>query len=104
MLDGGPGEDRLNSGPGDDELTGGPGADTFLFKPGHGHDTILDFNQADGDRIDLSGHDISDYNRLDTEPGDNGIIINLNNGLDSITLADISDINEGMFTDDMFIA
>ena len=96
-LDGGPGQDRLNSGPGDDDLTGGPGADTFLFKPGHGHDTILDFNQADGDLIDLSGHDIKDYGNLDTAPGDRGIVISLNDSQDSITLAGINDINEDMF-------
>ena len=44
---------RVVSGAGDDTIIGSGGADTFVFAPGHGHDTITNF--ADGeDRIDLS--------------------------------------------------
>lgn len=53
-LRGGDGDDVLNGGPGNDTLIGGPGADTFMVTAlGDGRDTILDFNRAEGDRLDL---------------------------------------------------
>lgn len=48
------GNDSLSGDLGDDVLTGGTGADRFLFRAGSGHDTITDFNSAEGDRIQLS--------------------------------------------------
>lgn len=67
-LDGGDGADVLHGGAGDDVLilratgdvaTGGKGADTFVFVPDGGARatpaTLRDFNQAQGDRIDLTG-------------------------------------------------
>lgn len=52
MLFGNLGDDTLVGGGGDDTLTGGGGADTFRMEAS-GHDTITDFNQGAGDRIDL---------------------------------------------------
>ncbi|MCY4375293.1 MAG: calcium-binding protein [Spirochaetaceae bacterium] len=59
-IDGGAGDDIIYGGTGDDTLTGGAGADTFVFAPGHGSDTITDFD-TDDDTINLSafGDDIS---------------------------------------------
>ena len=46
-------DDTIDGGAGDDTLYGGQGADTFVFRPGHGNDTIKDF--ADGEnQIDLT--------------------------------------------------
>ncbi|HYZ48487.1 MAG TPA: M10 family metallopeptidase C-terminal domain-containing protein, partial [Sphingomonas sp.] len=61
-IDGGAGADIIIGGAGADRLTGGAGADLFTYKTaGESHglarDTILDFNAADGDRIDLSAID-----------------------------------------------
>ena len=63
-LNGGDGDDDLTGGKGADEQTGGIGADTFFFlkagdsKPkAAGRDTILDFDGAEGDTIDLSAID-----------------------------------------------
>jgi Ca2+-binding RTX toxin-like protein len=54
-LDGGAGEDRLIGGAGADALTGGAGADRFVYQtPNDRGDTIADFAQAEGDRLDLS--------------------------------------------------
>ncbi|HLT02327.1 MAG TPA: DUF4114 domain-containing protein, partial [Geminicoccaceae bacterium] len=54
-LDGGPGDDVLSGGFGNDELIGGPGADSFVFSStAEGEDRILDFNAAEGDRLDFS--------------------------------------------------
>jgi Ca2+-binding RTX toxin-like protein len=58
-LNGGAGGDRLAGGTGRDLLTGGAGADVFVYEAladsvGRDRDRILDFSQADGDRIDLS--------------------------------------------------
>lgn len=53
-LYGGNGADILNGNIGNDVLDGGGGPDTFVFNNGFGHDTIADFNTADGEKIDLS--------------------------------------------------
>lgn len=65
QLIGGGGADILIGGGGRDMLEGGDGGDVFRFaaladlsgKTATNADTILDFNRAQGDRIDLSGID-----------------------------------------------
>lgn len=61
VLDGGPGNDLLLGGVGADRMTGGEGGDYFIFTDWfeissglRDRDVILDFNRADGDKIDLS--------------------------------------------------
>jgi hypothetical protein len=54
-ISGGAGNDRIFGGRGHDFLTGGDGADTFVFEQRRGNDTILDFDQADGDKIEIRG-------------------------------------------------
>jgi len=62
-LNGGKGSDVLAGGAGADELTGAAGADRFAYElvsdssAGAGRDVILDFSQAQGDRIDLRDMD-----------------------------------------------
>src|SRR4029079_15161266 len=59
-LIGGGGDDILNGGLGQDRLQGGDGADLFVFNSVRGHigsDVIVDFDIAEGDRIDLSSID-----------------------------------------------
>lgn len=55
-LDGAGGADVLEGGQGRDTLTGGSGADVFVFTPDAmaERDTVTDFRQSDGDRVDLS--------------------------------------------------
>jgi serralysin len=45
----------LDGRSGADVLNGGGGSDVFIFKPGYGRDTIVDFTTSAGDKIDLSG-------------------------------------------------
>ena len=45
--------DWLEGGAGNDFLTGGGGGDTFVFRANSGHDTVTDFNAAQGDRVML---------------------------------------------------
>jgi Ca2+-binding RTX toxin-like protein len=45
-LHGGPGSDLLDGGPGDDLLLGGWGGDTYVYRPGDGHDTVVDFGPS----------------------------------------------------------
>ncbi|MBL4919002.1 DUF4347 domain-containing protein [Szabonella alba] len=52
-LYGGAGDDTIEGGSGNDRLYGDAGADSFIFKSGHGQDTILDFSVAN-DRLQLS--------------------------------------------------
>jgi Ca2+-binding RTX toxin-like protein len=54
VIDGGKGNDILWGHGGDDILTGGAGADVFVLSSGGGHDTITDFNPAEGDVIVFS--------------------------------------------------
>ncbi|MBR0651508.1 calcium-binding protein [Roseomonas terrae] len=66
---GGAGNDSIIGGSGGDTLSGGPGADRFVYDDGDSgvikagqlvaYDTILDFNRAQGDRVDLSAVDAS---------------------------------------------
>ena len=55
-LTGGAGNDTLYGGTGNDTLTGGLGADTFVFgaEGAANLDKILDFSNAQGDKIDIS--------------------------------------------------
>ncbi|WP_028312012.1 beta strand repeat-containing protein [Derxia gummosa] len=64
-LDGGAGLDTLDGGIGDDTLGGGGGADVFVFRVSdNSSDTVLDFSQADGDRIDVSALGVGDFASL----------------------------------------
>ena len=55
-LIGGAGHDLLYGGPGADSLTGGADADTFVFQASDGTaiDTVQDYNEAEGDLLDIS--------------------------------------------------
>jgi hypothetical protein len=93
FLDGGDGDDRLFGGdgrdilvggPGRDVLTGGAGADRFVLTAlGDGRDVILDFDAAQGDRLDLGRlfqgtgfdpdrADAKDYLRFENTSADGG--------------------------------
>jgi len=101
-IDGGAGDDFIIGGEGDDTLTGGTGADLFMFGPGHGNDTIADFDTAN-DRIDLSGleknvswSDISSNIATVTDPNDSNVVTGVKIDLTSfgggtITLNGVTD-------------
>ena len=102
ILDGGAGQDRLVGGLGDDTLWGdrcGPDdMDTFVYAPGHGADTIKDFQ--DGlDRIDLSDFTgISGFSDLSAKQDGDDVVIDFSsygNVGDSITLEnfDLANLN-----------
>lgn len=67
---GGSGNDKITGGAGADRLYGGSGADTFIFSSlkdstvaSSGRDTIHDFSQEQGDRIDLRAIDAASSNK-----------------------------------------
>lgn len=67
-LSGGKGADSLNGGGGVDTLVGGAGADRFVFASALGADNIdriIDFSQADGDRIVLDSALFAELSRGD---------------------------------------
>jgi len=87
----GAGDDVLDGGrTGNDSLNGGTGNDTFVFAPGAGADTVVDFGRGDN-RLDLRAFDsITSLADLDLQPGPDGLRITLPGyDGDSITLADV---------------
>ena len=52
-IQGGSGNDFISGDRGNDTLAGGPGADIFHTSQDAGIDKVLDFNQAEGDRVML---------------------------------------------------
>ncbi len=71
-LSGGWGEDIVDGGAGADKLWGGSGRDVFVFHDAsdstvssYGRDTIHDFSQVAGDRIDLRGIDAREASQAD---------------------------------------
>lgn len=69
LLVGGSGNDRLTGGGGKDFMWGGSGADTFRIDATGFKNTILDFNFAAGDRIDIP----AGYTLADAKIVDNGL-------------------------------
>ena len=59
-LDGGAGNDKLEGGYNNDVLTGGTGADQFYIFKYTGRDTVTDFNEAEGDKINVESLGVSD--------------------------------------------
>ena len=102
QLFGGVGDDLLKGGPGDDILAGGLGADRFAFTDANdGIDTITDFDQSEGDLIDLSAifedADLSGglggFVTLNEAGGDTFVQVDADGGGDTfIDLAILSDV------------
>ena len=64
VVQGGTGSQEIYGGLGQDVLSGGAGADTFIVKKGEGNDVILDFSQADGDKIKLTGAGLDTFAKI----------------------------------------
>ena len=54
IIDGVAGNNQIDGGGGNDTLIGGRGQNTFIFDPGHGNDTVVDFNPSQ-DVIEFTG-------------------------------------------------
>jgi hypothetical protein len=100
ILVGGEGDDTLDGGPDDDTMTSGLGADTF--KAAEGHDTITDYNQADGDVVDISH--VIDYGAGDSL----AVSENTDDGTARLSILDSSNEEKGSvsfdnidYTDDL---
>ncbi len=55
------GNDTLDGGGGTDRLSGGQGADVFTLRNLSGTTTIIDFNGAEGDRLDVSSFGFGNF-------------------------------------------
>lgn len=91
VLLGNRGDDTLIGNKGNDDLWGGPDADTFVFAPGSGFDTIVDY-QAGLDEIVIQG-----TGATVSQSGTN-VLIGLDSG-DSVTVenAIASDVEADLF-------
>ena len=83
MLIGGAGADTLRGGSGDDVLSGGLGADQF--KMSKGNDSIEDFNQSEGDLID-----VDDPEQVSLSATDGGVLLMAENADNSIFLKNVA--------------
>ena len=90
VLIGGAGPDTLRGGSGDDVLSGGLGADQF--KMSKGNDSIEDFNQSEGDLID-----VDDPEQVFLSAIDGGVLLKTENAGNSIFLKNValSDVTIG---------
>jgi serralysin len=104
FIDGGAGNDTIEGNAGADRMLGGAGADRFIFNAlsdaapvsaGGSLDTILDFNQAEGDLIDISRIDANLTQAGDqafslvsafTRQAGQAVLTNNNNGTRPLTL------------------
>src|SRR5438552_456481 len=119
VLVGGPGDDLLGGGPGDDTLLGGAGPgtldggagtdtmygydgnDTYLFGPGSGQDTVLDFDPTAGnvDTIEMASgvapSDVTVTHQQDLAAGVDDLVLSINGTSDQLTV-------QSFFTDPVF--
>lgn len=103
------GNDRIDGWEGDDLLSGGLGADVFEFvaRPAHfeaavdsGFDRIVDYSQAEGDRIDLRAHhEATDFVTLRGDARQVGTDTLIRLGEDTIVIDDLalSELSAKMF-------
>jgi Ca2+-binding RTX toxin-like protein len=89
-LIGGAGNDILSGGAGNNTLTGGAGADTFMISKG-GHDTVMDYSNADGDKVDIS-------NVLNTNAGDHLNVVNDGSGHVKLEILNSSNVEKASVT------
>jgi serralysin len=75
IIVGGPGADQIWGDKGSDLVKGGAGADTFHTFAGAGVTTVLDFNQAEGDRVR-----IDDGAHFTTAQVGADVVVDLGNG------------------------
>lgn len=84
MLRGGLGDDELDGGADNDRLIGGQGNDTYVFEPGAGQDTILEF-QGSLDAIRMApGVTPSD---VVVTRNNNDLVLSLGGGADRLTVS-----------------
>ena len=98
------GSDVLNGGGGSDTLYGGAGADTFIFDATalSGKDTVLDFNPAQGDKLELldilEGYDpmtsaINDFVQISDSGANSCVDVDADGTLNGSTWTQIVQLN-----------
>ncbi|MBI5317275.1 MAG: putative Ig domain-containing protein [Nitrospirae bacterium] len=84
VLQSGLGDDTLDGGTGNDQLSGGQGNDSYLFGPGSGQDTIVEF-QGSLDRISMAAG-VAPSDVVVTR-NNNDLVLSLNGGTDRLTVS-----------------
>ena len=93
------GDNTISGDAGDDLLESGAGDDTFVFRSGHGSDTVRRFGQGN-DVIDLTAFGLSGFSSLKMSPTSGGTLIDLeSHGGGTILLAgvDLADLDASDF-------
>ncbi|NCC20840.1 MAG: hypothetical protein EOM26_00085 [Alphaproteobacteria bacterium] len=91
-LYGGKGDDIIFAGKGYEEVRGGGGSDRFVYEPGDGRDTILDFDPRN-DVIVLNGFSAHRFSDVDVQDRSDGVRI----VVDGETLVDLQGVGYASF-------
>src|SRR5206468_261113 len=100
-LYGGAGPDTFDGGAGNDTMYGYDGNDTYLFGPGSGQDTVLDFDPTAGnvDTIEMASgvapSDVTVTHQQDLAAGVDDLVLSINGTSDQLTV-------QSFFTDPVF--
>src|SRR2546427_4563801 len=100
-LYGGAGPDTFDGGAGNDTMYGYDGNDTYLFGPGSGQDTVLDFDPTAGnvDTIEMASgvapSDVTVTHQQDLAAGVDDLVLSINGTADQLTV-------QSFFTDSAF--
>ena len=89
-ISGGAGIDSILGGTGNDTLTGGGGEDVFVFGPGSGNDTIINFSdvgRATDDHIDVSAYQFQTVGQIGRSASGDDLVLTFAPG-DTLVIRD----------------
>ncbi|MCF2871860.1 VCBS domain-containing protein, partial [Octadecabacter sp. G9-8] len=100
----GTGDDTIDGGGGTDRISGGQGADIMTFRNLDGSTTVIDFDGAEGDRLDVSDFgftDFAEFSAVVSADGPGGHDTRID--LDGDTVVILTDVSPDILTADHVI-
>ncbi|MCF2872882.1 VCBS domain-containing protein, partial [Octadecabacter sp. G9-8] len=97
----GTGDDTIDGGGGTDRISGGQGADIMTFRNLDGSTTVIDFDGAEGDRLDVSDFgftDFAEFSAVVSADGPGGDDTRID--LDGDTVVILTDVSPDILTAD----
>ncbi|MCF2873057.1 hypothetical protein L0664_18485, partial [Octadecabacter sp. G9-8] len=100
----GTGDDTIDGGGGTDRISGGQGANIMTFRNLDGSTTVIDFDGAEGDRLDVSDFgftDFAEFSAVVSADGPGGHDTRID--LDGDTVVFLTDVSPDILTADHVI-